>query len=113
MKKKTCFLAGVFIVLLSSCLILLPSQGYAIENDECMECHSDDSLKRNESEGMKEDLFIDYNRFKFSVHNVNGIACVDCHADIEELNYENVKSVMKRRERHTWTVCIKRQAAKG
>jgi hypothetical protein len=63
MKKMTCFLAGAIIALLSSCLILLPSQGYAIENDECMECHSDDSLERSESEGIKENLFMDYNRF--------------------------------------------------
>ena len=77
MKKISCFLLGVFIALLSSFLILVPSQGYAIENDECMECHSDDSLERSDSEGMKEDLFIDYSRFKFSVHNVNGITCVD------------------------------------
>jgi hypothetical protein len=54
-----------------------------------MECHSDDTLARNESEGMKEDLFLDYNKFKYSVHNVNGITCVDCHADIEELNWDN------------------------
>ena len=54
-----------------------------------MECHSDDSLERSESEGMKEDLFLDYSKFKFSVHNVNGITCVDCHSDIEELNYDN------------------------
>lgn len=89
MKKRNCFLVGVFISILSSSLILLPGQGYAIENDECMECHSDDSLERTESQGMKEDLFIDYNRFKYSVHNVNGITCVDCHADIEELNWDN------------------------
>ena len=89
MKKRNCFLVGVFISILSSCLILLPGQGYAIENDECMECHSDDSLERTESQGMKEDLFIDYNRFKYSVHNANGITCVDCHADIEELNWDN------------------------
>jgi hypothetical protein len=89
MKKMTCLLVGVFIALLSSCLILLPSQGYAIENDECMECHSDDSMVRSESEGMKETIFIDYNRFKFSVHNVNGITCIDCHSDIEELNWDD------------------------
>ena len=89
MKKMAYFLAGVCFVLFSSCLILLPSQGYATENDECMECHSDDSLERSESEGMKENLFIDYSRFKLSVHNINGITCVDCHSDIEELNWDN------------------------
>jgi len=87
MKKKTCFVVGVFFVFIGSCLISAPA--VAIENDECMECHSDDTLERAESEGMKEDLFIDYNKFKYSVHNVNGITCVDCHADIEELDWDN------------------------
>ena len=89
MKNRTCFLAGLLIVLLSSCLVFLPGRSSAIENDECMECHSDNSLARTESEGMKEDLFIDYAKFKYSVHNVNGITCVDCHSDIEELNWDN------------------------
>jgi len=87
MKFKTRFLVGVFIALVSSCLI--STHVFAIENDECMECHSDDSLERSESEGMKEDLYIDYNSFKYSVHNVNGVTCVDCHSDIEELNWDN------------------------
>jgi predicted CXXCH cytochrome family protein len=87
MEIKTCFVVGVFAALMSSCLV--STSAYAIENDECMECHSDDTLAREESEGMKEDLYIDYNRFKYSVHNVNGITCVDCHSDIEELNYDN------------------------
>jgi predicted CXXCH cytochrome family protein len=87
MNIKTCFWVGVFIAVISSWLIAI--QAHAIENDECMECHSDDSLERSESEGMKEDLFIDYSRFKFSVHNVNGITCVECHSDIEELNWDN------------------------
>ncbi len=87
MKIKNCFLVGVFFALISSCLI--STHAFATENDECMECHSDDSLERSESEGMKEDLYIDYNSFKYSVHNVNGITCVDCHSDIEELNWDN------------------------
>jgi len=89
MKKMNYFLLGVYIALMSSCLLLLPTHGYAIENDECMECHSDDSLERSESEGMKEDLFIDYTGFKYSVHNVNGVTCVDCHSDIEKLDWDN------------------------
>jgi len=87
MSKKIYFETLIFLALFFSCL--LPVPGYATENDECMECHSDDSLERSESEGMKEDLFLDYSKFKFSVHNVNGITCVDCHSDIEELNYDN------------------------
>jgi predicted CXXCH cytochrome family protein len=87
MKIKASFMGGVFVALLIFSLV--PTYGHATENDECMECHSDDSLERSESEGMKEDLFIDYNKFKFSVHNVNGITCVDCHSDIEELNWDD------------------------
>jgi hypothetical protein len=87
MKRKTCVLVGVFIAFVSS--LLVSASAYAIENDECMECHSDDTLARDESEGMKEDLYIDYNSFKYSVHNVNGITCIDCHSDIEELNWDN------------------------
>jgi hypothetical protein len=89
MKKRDYILVGVFIALMSSSILLLPTHGYAIENDECMECHSDDSLERSESEGMKEDLYIDYTNFKYSVHNVNGITCVDCHSEITELNWDN------------------------
>jgi hypothetical protein len=87
MKRKTCLAFGVFFILASS--LLLAPWAHAISNDECMECHSDDSLERNDSEGMKQDLYIDYNRFKFSVHNVNGISCVDCHDDIEELDWDS------------------------
>ena len=92
MKNITCCLAGfliTFFIPLILGLFLLPTPGYAIENDECMECHGDKSLKRVDSEGMKESLYIDYNRFKFSVHNINGVTCVDCHSDIEELNWDN------------------------
>lgn len=65
------------------------SAGLAIENDECMECHSDTSLSRSKSEGMADKLYVDYKKFKYSVHNVNGVNCVDCHADITELNFDN------------------------
>ncbi|MBU0729810.1 MAG: hypothetical protein KKE17_11995 [Proteobacteria bacterium] len=66
-----------------------PSSCLAIGNEECMECHSDDSLSRVESEGMKVELYINQARFEVSVHNANDVACVDCHSDIEELNFDN------------------------
>ena len=87
MKIKACFRVAGFVALVNSCLI--SAFAFAIDNNECMECHSDSTIIRSESEGMREDLFIDYNRFKYSVHNVNGITCVDCHSDIEELNWDN------------------------
>jgi hypothetical protein len=87
MNKMNCLLLGFFIIFVGFSLFL-PTCGNAIENDECMECHGDDTLKRSESEGMKEDLYIDYPAFKYSVHNVNGVTCTDCHADIKALNWD-------------------------
>jgi len=46
---------------------------HAIENSECLECHGD---------------VVDEERFKASVHGMNEIACTDCHAGVEKLNYE-------------------------
>ena len=86
-KRKKLFKIGGWGV--ACILLLLPLAASAIENNECMECHSDDSLTRAASSGMKDLLFVDGNKFKYSVHNVNGIACVDCHSDITALNYDN------------------------
>lgn len=60
----------------------------ATDNETCLECHSDNTLSRIESTGMKDSLYVDVDKFKYSVHNVNGIACVDCHADITELDMD-------------------------
>jgi len=72
---------------------------YAIERDECLECHgSRDILEMSEAErlelviptpGKKEvrkgkiSLFVDADRFEASVHGE--LECVDCHTEIEEL----------------------------
>jgi hypothetical protein len=65
----------------------------ATENSECMECHSDESLTREGGDEIimsriSELLFLDEDKFHLSVHHINEITCVDCHADIEELNYD-------------------------
>ncbi len=66
----------------------------AIENSECFECHSDESLTKESTANILKtditvDLYVDEDKFNHSVHNINGITCVDCHSDIEELNYDN------------------------
>lgn len=61
-------------------------QAAAINNSECMDCHGDASLARGASQGMKNSLFVDFSKFKYSLHNINGVTCVDCHADIKELD---------------------------
>ena len=82
MKKSNHVFAGA----IWSCMMLLWVPGAsAIENSECMECHGDESLARTKSQGINSSLFVDQKAFQYSVHNINGIQCVDCHADIAEL----------------------------
>ena len=84
--KKPYIIVHLF---LSLCLLLLTVPCLAIENDECMDCHGDPDLTRMESQGVKQNLSLDYRKFQYSIHNINGIACVDCHSDITELNFDN------------------------
>lgn len=76
---------GVAALVLS---IPWPSFSADISNDDCMQCHSDEGLSRTESEGIKEKVYVDQNSFNYSMHNINGIKCVDCHEDITELNMD-------------------------
>ncbi|MBU0731059.1 MAG: hypothetical protein KKE17_12195 [Proteobacteria bacterium] len=66
-----------------------PSSVMGTTNEECLECHSDDSLVRTISEGMKQDIYVNQQKYATSVHNENDVLCVDCHSDIEKLNYDN------------------------
>jgi len=66
----------------------------AIDNAECLECHSDEGLTKESTDNILKtnitvQLYVDEEKFNHSVHNINGITCVDCHSDIEELNYDN------------------------
>lgn len=75
-------------------LFWAPAISAAIDNSECLECHSDASLTRSTEASVSqsritEHLFIDVEKFNQSVHNENGIQCVDCHSDIEELNFDD------------------------
>lgn len=65
----------------------------AIDNSDCMDCHSDESLTKESTNNILQtpitmSLYVDEDKFNLSVHNINGITCVDCHDDIEELNYD-------------------------
>ena len=77
------------ILIYSITICFLPIQSFAVENDECMECHGDDSIARESSKGINDQIHFEYREFQYSVHNINGIGCVDCHSDISELNMDN------------------------
>ena len=79
----------IFVLHIFLFIFLLPIQSLAIENDECMECHGDSSIERESSQGVNELIYFDYRQFQYSIHNINGISCIDCHTDITELNFDN------------------------
>ncbi len=51
-----------------------------MSNDECLACHSDPTLSKDEN-GKPISLHVDDAKFKASTHSVFG--CTDCHADIK------------------------------
>ncbi len=88
MKKRSKAITRLCLALLLLTL-LLPISSRAVENSDCLECHSDESLERDQSTGMKQDLYVDEVKFRYSVHNANDISCTDCHSDITELDFDN------------------------
>lgn len=56
----------------------------ALENGDCLDCHGEKDFTT--TRGDKEvSLYVDADVFSGSIHGENGIACVDCHADIEDI----------------------------
>lgn len=105
--KKTSPFHCLFIVLI---YCLWPSALLATDNSECMECHSDEELTREEADDislsrMSEQLYLDEEKFHLSVHHMNEISCVDCHTDIEELNYDEEIPHKTRLEPVNCTTC--------
>ena len=71
-----------------------PSPLQAIDNGECLECHGEKDLVKESRKNilkmaMPVQLYVDEEIFNHSVHHINGITCVDCHADIEELDTDS------------------------
>ncbi len=87
---KSAIDAVIFLTFLFQILFLLkPYSCIAIDDEECLACHGDEEITRTESEGMREGLYIDSEKFAQTVHSINGIICVDCHTDINKLKYDH------------------------
>ncbi len=61
-------------------LIFVFCQGISAQNDDCLVCHSDDTLTGTRT-GKSISLFVDGDKFDNSVHS--GMSCSDCHSDFE------------------------------
>ncbi len=65
-------------------LIFSPAAIHA--QDDCMECHGDDSLTGVDESGQEYTLFLDLNKYERSVHGE--LDCASCHTGIEELPHD-------------------------
>ncbi len=57
-----------------------PAKAAKMSNDDCLACHSDPTLSKDEN-GKPVSLHVDDAKFKNSVHSIYG--CTDCHTDIK------------------------------
>ena len=91
MKKKNDILVHLGLGIILACS-LWSSALQANDNSECFDCHNDEYLTTESSDNVlqieiTESLYVDEDRFEKSIHNINGITCVDCHSDIESLDW--------------------------
>ena len=56
-----------------------------MSNDECLACHNDPTLTKDEN-GKTISLHVDDAKFKGSIHSIFG--CVDCHTDIKAFPHD-------------------------
>ena len=73
-------------------LLITPITAKAVENSDCLACHSDETLteqRDNETVG----LFVDENKFNASIHG--SLNCVDCHSDLANSEFPHQTPLAK------------------
>jgi len=103
------------LVLAWFCIFCPVATSLAADNSQCLECHGDEGLTRSGAEDINQSyirvqLFVDADRFNRSVHHANEIACVDCHADIGELDFSSEVPHRQRLAPVNCTACHEEQA---
>jgi len=81
MVRSFCVIAAL------AALAFWPAIAQAQSDDDCFDCHDDQSLTKNES-GQIISLFVDRNGYTGSIHGQNDLACTDCHDAIDDLPHE-------------------------
>jgi cytochrome b subunit of formate dehydrogenase len=60
--------------------------------EDCLDCHSDEHLKKDIDDGTNLSLYVDSVMYTNSIHGV--LECIDCHSSIEDLDHnENLPRV--------------------
>jgi cytochrome b subunit of formate dehydrogenase len=73
-------------------LVILPSYIYAQSVDDCLMCHSDNTLTM-EKNGKKVSLFVNEDVFKHSVHSK--LTCVACHKGFDPDNIPHAEKIQE------------------
>jgi cytochrome b subunit of formate dehydrogenase/DnaJ-class molecular chaperone len=77
---------AAFIVVLG-----VSARARAIENEDCLACHSDKELSKTDAAGHPVSLTVDPARFASSIHAKN--LCTSCHTDVTDLEHpENFRA---------------------
>ncbi len=73
-------------------LVILPSYIYAQSNDDCLMCHSDNTLTM-EKNGKNISLYVNEVDFKNSVHSK--LSCVACHKGFDPNNIPHAENIQE------------------
>jgi nitrate/TMAO reductase-like tetraheme cytochrome c subunit len=65
-------------------------------NDYCIGCHTQQGMSRRLDDGSVLPLTINGTRFRESVHGEEGVACVDCHTDIDSFPHPEFSAESRR-----------------
>ena len=83
MNRRICFKL-IFFVVLFAVLLFTPIR--AMENDDCLTCHSSQDLEAETERGKSLKLYVPENELIGSVHE--GLSCTDCHKG--EKSFEDI-----------------------
>jgi len=73
-------------------LVILPTNIYAQSIDDCLMCHSDNTLTM-EKKGKEISLFVDENIFKGSIHAK--LSCVACHKGFDPESMPHAENILE------------------
>ena len=68
--------------------ILIAGPGAAQTAEDCLECHEDEDLTKNEGARVIS-LFVDLDKYRQSIHGKEDVECVDCHEDLVDFDGEH------------------------
>jgi cytochrome b subunit of formate dehydrogenase len=90
-----------YLKILATIIILFTSShfGFAQTNEDCLTCHGDKSLTKEDSTGKEISLYVDEAIFKQSIHH--DLSCVGCHVGVKAEFHETKPEAVNCGECHS------------